>query len=189
MTLPYRKEVTDMRKFPAWLILILAVVLLCGCATTPAVYTVTRDGIDYTVDTENGTVSDGQYLYTYVVSGSSSRYVTIITYPNGAQYSWTQSSNGGSGGWGDDYDPVTYTDGGILLDVLSASAPKEYNSNPLLGLLLIALGAWYAFAPYSAWFFSYGWRYKDAEPSDAALGISRIVGIAVIIFGVFTLFA
>ena len=163
--------------------------LLAGCAATPEVYTVSYNGTDYTVDTVNGTISDGLYTYLYEIEGTSDRRSTTITYPGGAQYYWTQSSGGGLGGWSDDYDLSRYIDGDTLLNVLEMSAPKEYSGHPVVGLLLIALGAWYVLAPHSAWYLSYGWRYRDAEPSEAALIISRISGIAVILFGIFTIFA
>lgn len=56
-----------------------------------------------------------------------------------------------------------------------------------MGLLFIGLGIWNAVSPYSSWYFSYGWHYKDAEPSDAALGFTRFGGIVAIIIGVIAL--
>lgn len=163
--------------------------LLAGCAGAPEVYTVSYIGTDYTVDTVNGTISDGLYTYLYEIEGTSDRRSTTITYPGGARYYWTQSGSGGLGGCSDDYDPVRYADGDTLLTVLEMSAPKEYSGHPVAGLLLIALGAWYVLAPRAAWHLSYGWRYRDAEPSEAALVISRVSGIAVILFGFFIMFA
>ncbi len=36
----------------------------------------------------------------------------------------------------------------------------------------------------TVWYLSYGWRYKDAQPSDAALVIGRISGIAALVIGI-----
>lgn len=41
--------------------------------------------------------------------------------------------------------------------------------NILVGLILIVSGLIGAISPETGWHLSYGWRYKDAEPSDAAL--------------------
>ena len=168
---------------------VLIAALLAGCASAPEVYSISYNGTDYTVDTVNGTISDSLYTYLYEVEGTSDRRSTTITYPDGSRYYWTQSSGGGIGGWTDDYAPDRYTDGDTLLAVLEVSAPKEYSGHPFLGLLLIALGLWYTLSPHSAWYLSYGWRYRDAEPSEAALVVARISGIAVILFGIFIIFA
>ena len=122
-------------------IFLLAALLLSGCAPKETVHTVTpnRNGIDYafTVDTENRTISDGQYTYTYAVRGDT----TTITYPNGAQFYWTQNGYLGAGGWDDHYDPKTYTDGDMLINVIDETTPEPKNGNFLAGLLLAALGA------------------------------------------------
>ncbi len=177
-----------MKKFKLTFLLILIAALLAGCATTPEVYTISYIGTDYTVDTINGTISDSLYTYLYEIDGPSDRRSVTITYPGGARYYWTYENGGGHGGWSEDYAPDRYADGDVLLKVLEMSAPKEYSGHPFLGLLLIALGAWYTLSPRSAWYCSYGWRYKDAEPSEAALVIGRLSGIAVILFGFFTIF-
>ena len=38
----------------------------------------------------------------------------------------------------------------------------------IFGLLFIVIGLINAISPATGWYLSYGWRYKDAEPSDAA---------------------
>ena len=105
-------------------IFLLAALLLLGCAPEETVHTVTvnRNGIDYafTVDTEHCTISDGQYNYTYTVNGDH----TTITYPNGARYYWTQNGMAGFGGWDDHYDPQTYTDGDMLINVIDETTPE-----------------------------------------------------------------
>ena len=50
-------------------------------------------------------------------------------------------------------------------------------------LLLWAIGLFNVLAPRAAWYLSYGWRFKDAEPSDAALMMARIGGVIAIIIG------
>lgn len=164
-------------------IFLLAALLLSGCAPKETVHTVTlnRNGIDYifTVDTENSTVSDGQYTYTYTINGNS----TTVTYPNGARYYWTQDGMFGSGGWDNNYDPNTYADGDMLIDAINETKPETVDGHIFAGLFLAALGAFYTFAPHAAWYLSRGWIYKNAEPSDAALIIARISGVILMILG------
>ena len=164
-------------------IFLLTALLLLGCAPEETVYTVTlnRNGIDdiFTVDTENSTVSDGQYTYTYTINGNS----TTISYPNGARYYWTQDGMFGSGGWDNNYDPNTYADGDMLIDAINETKPETVDGHIFAGLSLAALGAFYTFAPHAAWYLSRGWMYKNAEPSDAALIVARISGVILMILG------
>ncbi|WP_454189863.1 DUF6199 family natural product biosynthesis protein [Paenibacillus sp. Marseille-Q7038] len=53
----------------------------------------------------------------------------------------------------------------------------------VVGCLFIIVGLIAAISPYSAWYLSVGWKFKDAEPSDLALGVERIVGIVLVIAG------
>lgn len=52
-----------------------------------------------------------------------------------------------------------------------------------IGFLFIISGLIAAISPYSAWYLSHGWRFKNAEPSDLALSTERIVGIVLVIAG------
>jgi hypothetical protein len=53
----------------------------------------------------------------------------------------------------------------------------------LLALILLILGVITAVFPYAGWYLSIGWQFKDAEPSDLALGMQRIAGIIFSIIG------
>ena len=171
------------------LLCLLALLLLltaCGGEKSPNVYE--QNG--YTVDLENRTITHGEDVYTYVISGSGSSSEITITYPNGATYYWTWSGSFGHGGWSDDYDPSAYVDGDVLLAVLGTdrATPERGGGNPLLGLLIIGLGIGGGAAPRSVWYLSYGWRYKDAEPADMALVAERLGGGVAIVVGLALLF-
>ncbi|HIX66021.1 MAG TPA: histidine kinase [Candidatus Anaerotruncus excrementipullorum] len=47
-------------------------------------------------------------------------------------------------------------------------------------VLLAALGGFNLLLPRASWYLSYGWRYKNAEPSDLVLAINRIGGGAIL---------
>ena len=68
------------------------------------------------------------------------------------------------------------------------ASPEESGGSPPLGLLLIALGIWGAAAPRSVWYLSYGWRFKNAEPSEAALLAERLGGGVAVVVGIILCF-
>lgn len=124
-------------------------------------------------------------MYQYEFSGNKSSYDVNITYPDGSTYWFHMSGGAGHGGWSDDYDEDRYVDGDTLSDVLLEKAPKEVNSGNWLAALIIAIvGIFNIVSPYSAWYLEYGWRYKNAEPSDIALGLNRVVGVIAVVAAV-----
>lgn len=77
----------------------------------------------------------------------------------------------------------------VLINVLQKKAPRRTNPGAVVsGLLLMALGLFEAVFPKAAWYLGYGWRYKDAEPSDAALLFGRVGGVIVIVIGFIMMF-
>ena len=97
----------------------------------------------------------------------------------------------GTGGWSNDYVEGRYISGDILCELIASKAARPRDpANPakvVFALLAIAIGAFSAASPRTAWYWSYGWRYKDAEPSDRALSAERVGGAIAIVVGVFLL--
>lgn len=52
-----------------------------------------------------------------------------------------------------------------------------------VGVLALILGVLFAIWPYLGWYLRLGWRLKDAEPSDLALSVDRILGVVLVIIG------
>lgn len=179
-----------MKKLEVILVLILIAISLCACSSIRTTYTVEQDGITYTVDTINHTIFDGRNTYQYSFSGSKSSYTADITYPDGSTYWWEQQGSSGHGGWSDNYDKNCFVAGDVLCDVLKEKAPKISNpSNFFLAIILLGIGIFNIISPYTAWYWQYGWRYKDAEPSDAALSTNRILGGVAIFFAIIIFFS
>lgn len=187
-----------MKRTIAMLALVFAAILLfAGCKKEPAptVYTTDVYGATYIVDTENCTISDGTYTYGYEYADSGNR--VDFTYPNGEVYgaSITVANNsiGGvsAGAISADYDYDSgYTDPFTLYRALTSPREKERSSgtnHPFVALLLCGVGIFNLAAPKASWYLSYGWRFKDAEPSDAAITISRIGGGIAVVIGVIML--
>ncbi len=176
------------------LLAVAAAVLLLFCACSgkaeqaggPEV--VIQDGVTYTLERQNGerdqtgTLSDGTYTYTYALSPRSGGYRLEITYPDGSSSWWETTGNGGYGGWSDNYTEGKYADHWTLRDVILEGGPAyaEGPGNLWLVVLLAALGGFNLLLPRASWYLSYGWRYKNAEPSDLVLAINRIGGGAIL---------
>lgn len=154
----------------------------CGRdGSNPNVYE--HDG--YTIDMENRTITQGEDVYTYAISGNARRSKITITYPNGATYFWEWSGNSGAGGWSDDYDPDRYTDGDTLMELINFKPESEKSGpSPLLAILVLAAGIFNLVSPRTVWYLSYGWRFKNAEPSDAVLIVNRLGGGVIIFIGI-----
>lgn len=179
-----------MKRLFVILITVFLLLTLFGCTKQEAVYTVSRDGITYIVDTTQKTISDGTHLYHYQNTGNSSSVNITIQYPNGASYWYAGTKGFGQSGWSDDYLIGTsiegeYVSGDVLVDVVQENMPKRVDGKKIIvALILIALGVFEVCLPGVLWHLRYGWRYKNAEPSDAALIVSRIGGVIVIIAGI-----
>ncbi|WP_332650292.1 DUF6199 family natural product biosynthesis protein [Lysinibacillus sp. 54212] len=53
-----------------------------------------------------------------------------------------------------------------------------------VGSILVLFGLLNILLPGLVWFFSIGWQFRDAEPSDTALKVNRIIGYFLLIVGV-----
>ena len=163
------------------------ITILCSCSENKTQYTVEKNSIVYEVNKESNTISDGTNTYEYTFSGNDYDYRVDITYPDGSTYWWDMNGYSGSGGWSDDYNPEKYVDGDILTDVILEDAPKASNirgGDIVAIILLILIGILNIALPDVAWYLEYGWRYKDAEPSDAAIIFNRIGGVVAIVIAV-----
>ena len=136
-----------------------------------------------TVNPEEHTILDGTDVYTYQMEKFGTITSYVIDYPNGATYHWTSTGQGGAGGWSDNYDETTYISGSILVWALEEHQPREKAGNPAVGLLIAAVGAWQLFSPESAIYFSKGWRFKNAEPTEGYVLVTRIGGVILLIIG------
>ena len=111
-----------------------------------------------------------------------------ITYPDNTQFTYTKN---GSGMSSVDFNPESkgYISGlalawGIEGAIDDAQPQKDGDGGyALLGIFLLAVGAWNTFAPRMAWYFSYGWRFRNAEPSDAALAFQGVGGVVFLLAG------
>lgn len=166
-------------------ILLLLSLSLLACTAQQTTYTITKNGIEFQVDRAEQTISDGDNIYSYTFSGDSSNFEVTITYPNGSSYWLSQSGGMGLSGWSSDYVEDAYVSGETLVDIVRETAPKKAMPGKIIaGMILIALGLFDMAVPKVSWYLGYGWHYKRAEPSDAALLFARIGGGIAVVIGI-----
>jgi hypothetical protein len=163
--------------------LLLFALLLSGCAGEPQPYEYTSGEYTVTVDPINQTITGNGQVYTYTVERTQVADWYEITFPDGSSYWWSDSGYVGAGGWSDDYREDKYLPGDFLVDALKQSAPREKQGSVGIGFLLMGLGALDFFLPEFPFYSKYGWRFKNAEPSEAYLTFTRISGAIVAIAG------
>ncbi len=177
-----------MKRLVVLLLALVVTVMLCACGSSNEPYTVTRNGIDFLVNSQEKTISDGTHTYDYDFTGDSDSYKITITYPDGSFYWWNQSGFVGNGGWSDDYQADAYVDEDILCEVIVTKAPKSVNGGKITAaILLLIIGVLNIISPKMSWYLSYGWRFRNAEPSDAALAVARIGGVIGSVAGIILL--
>lgn len=175
----------------AVVLLLLAVLLLSGCAKAEQPRYIEDAELGLTVDTQQQTITDGTYTYHYTVSDTQ----ITVTYPNGATYyrNFHEYSEGASyvtENWSEDYDDVTYRDAWDLLSVIpeeelgTQSGTQMDVTAILAGVGMIAVGILCVGSPYTVWYGEHGWKYKDAEPSELALSMATIGGVILLIAGI-----
>lgn len=174
-------------------LILLVALLLCGCAAEQPEpqepYTSVINGVSYYVNPEAQTITVDGYDYYYTYIDNDDRRGVSITYPNGTVVTDSYSPSSGMGGVSfSSMDVSGYADCYDLLDVVPEQVREEEKGEMIqlifLGIPLIALGWWEAARPDTHWNWMYGWRYKDAEPSDEALGRIMAAGYLEIAFGV-----
>lgn len=184
-----RKRVS-VKKIKLFLTLLIAILILSSCGKTSSIFSVKIDNQTFTVDKALSTIFDGINTYKYEITPDGWGYAVTIIYPDGSEYSRKDTGSFIIGGLSDDYDENKYVNGDILCQVLETDYPRAAdNKNYFLSMVLFAIGIFNIAATKTAFYFSYGWRYKDAQPSDEALIIMKIGGIAAVIAAVLTIFA
>lgn len=169
-----------MKKYlSALLALVLAVLLLSGCAARPQ--QINYGGETLTVDTERDTVSDGVHEYEYTYENDNA----TLVYPNGVVYdAWL------SGMTADEWASIAdYAEPRALVSVIEeaeSAANRDDNVRMILsGVFLLGLSLFELWNPTFFWDLRNHWQFKEQpELSEEFLGIKRLCSIGGIILSI-----
>jgi len=180
-----------MKRIATGLLVFLALTLLYGCERydVPADTTVEIDGRQAVISQMNGTVTVGEDVYRYAYSADEQ---LVIVYPNGYVYTVKETGGAYASSFVDPQgapsaqteEELGYISGFTLafkLDDLTGAGGDLAKGGPGTAIVFALLGAWLVVSPRSAWMIGHGWKFKGAEPSDAAIVVYRIVGAGLII--------
>lgn len=178
----------------AILLIMVLLALLSGCSVKQNSMTV--DGRTVTLNLENREIMMDDQVYRYVIDDAQIE----IEYPNGMIFRRVYDASGTSDDWyktpqavDDAYlEKMGYLKPNVLVNhVIRFSPESEANqkdSPSALGVFLVVLGILNVIFPRWFWDIQYGWRYKNAEPSDIAISVQRLGGIVAIIVGFILMF-
>ena len=169
------------------LLLLAVTVFFAGCQKIPETYTYRHNGKTLTVNTVEKTIDDGRYLYHYTLSEDNG---ITITYPDGSVYPDNTSSLpviiiGNDNVIEDTNSP--YLSGWVLVNSLEKAVGKNPTFHVgffLLCILMLGAGAFLILDPETAIYLRHMWWFKDAEPTDFAIGMTRFGGVISAICGV-----
>lgn len=164
-----------------------------GCAKAPLIST--ADGKTLIFEDDNRTFKYIDEVYHYRVADND----IYITYPNGYIYSQNINSNAAAKSWDipagmpeiSSAEEIGYIDENYLVDaILKHMRLKSEKSTTGIFAIIIAaaVGLWGIISPGSLWYVSYGWRYKNAQPTQAAIILNRIAGVILLIIVIFKIF-
>ncbi len=183
--------------------------LLAACgkekADQPLSITIEASSQELTLTFDEGTYSSGTVQaangqYTFLYKPQTGATVFVLTYPDGVVFHQTIEQNG-SIQTSLTYDSSERIDKGYvdmfsmewaISDVVKAAPGGRRGNNgpsPLLAIFFLCCGVFFLFVPKTAWQFSHGWWYKDAEPSDAALTLYGVLGAGILFAGIVCLLA
>ena len=142
----------------------------------------TVDPINQTITAENGDV------YTYTITSTE----VTFRYPSGESYLWDFANGIGYGSLiqpEEGYLDYSTLEAALSEEVEAVTPAKSKNPGYLFfAFFCFLIGGLNLAFPYAGWYLKYGWRFKDAEPSDAALVLNRVAGGILVIIGIVFLF-
>jgi len=195
-----------MKKTILRMLAVCLLVFLTACrpdsASEPYTETVDIDGQSLLIRFDEGNWSagtiasdNGEYTFAFSHTAQGSR-ITIV-YPDGFVYESTEMDGAYATPAG--YDPEAvkskgYVDGFSLRWSIehareNGQGRRGSGPSPLLAAALLGLGAWNLLAPKSVWRLCGGWRYRNAEPSKAALVVHGLAGALLLFLGAVCLLA
>ena len=151
--------------------------------------TITAGGDMFTVEVGgvpvwNDTPAEDEDVYRYEYAGGN----ITITYPNGAVWIESPTSTGAVISWDDNYDPQRYIEGDVFVPYLKQAYMPQYREGiggiGFACLIMAAIGVVMFAVPEELIEMKYGWRFKNAEPTEFAVWEVRIGGIIIVVVAI-----
>ena len=171
--------------------------IVFAAAANEPISEITAGGVTYTIDRINRTVYDGSYTYKYSITGTPTNWNMTLTYPDGSKFIYEREAGKnivtGTGNVNERVYASSQTLYNILADQLPKNPPAPAQNkidieNILCAVLLCGLGAWQLAKPE---FFAKAqviFWVRNAEPSDFAIFMTRLVGALCVFAGILLLF-
>jgi len=151
-------------------------------------------GEEFFVDTEHHEITVGAYVYRYLREQGGERIT--LTFPDGGWVVVVRPQGGLF--MTNDFRTATHSDAFTSDFALTTALDSVYGrpswagstfGSVALGVIMLIYGIMSFACPKLVWRINYGWRFKDAEPSDGALIANRILGAVMAVAGVIMVFA
>lgn len=187
----------------AVILLLLALCFLTGCAAGESQpqepYSQFVRNTQYIVDPSARTITVNSHVITYAYIDNG----VEITYPNGAVFrrvyvyerAFTESWENADADFISN-DGREYADTDVLMMLVPEQPVEkktEVDSNTVMsvlgGICMIGIGAWMCANPEGHFYWTKGWWFENAEPSEWALGVTTVSGAIMIIGGVIMVIA
>ena len=180
-------------------LMVLCCLILTGCGRNapPEPYEGYYNGSTYVVNEANCTVTMDGSTYTYTLSVTPGQSAQLkLTYPDG---SWSSRSGridqygvSVTGTDSSDFVHGRYLSCDTLWRTLDVDERIEGSTGGagymFLGVVLVLVGIFQFVSPETMWKFNWGWRFKNAEPSELALKMGMLGGALTVILGVILFF-
>ena len=179
------------------MLLMIVLPVLSSC-TAPAprqgMHIVNVFGEEFFVDTEHHEILAGTHIYRYTRDQGGERI--MLTFPDGGQVEIVRQ---GGTIMTSDFRTSNHSYEFVSDFALTAALDSVYGrpsgaagggafGSVAVGVILIAYGILSVASPKFAWKINYGWKFKDAEPSDGILIANRILGAIMAVIGVVMVF-
>lgn len=177
MDIKVKKRLITAFKFLPFIICFIFVIVVS--ASTETISSVEIDGVEYTINKAEDTITDGENTYEYRYDGSWLNYELVIFYPDGGWYIWKQTKDEGHG------HMKMYTTDGIYdnAETLVKVAQEDTPSKPWFLILIVVLIAMLGLLfPERMVLLFESWRFADPKPkpSQTAILVERISSVFVL---------
>ena len=165
------------------IVFLMLTLVISGAILTP----VSADSTWERIELSNGEV----VKFSYEELSNGFRYE--VRFDNGRDYWYEETGNTGrAGGSGSLTSEETDMAEEALEkykqnNAVNSTMDEQKPSGSPIGILMVLFGLIGLFSPRTAWYLEIGWKLRDAEPSDLALGANRVGGVVVALLGLFAL--